>query len=405
MFILMQSSEITPQEFLKEAQKAQELVSIAMDKLWIDVITSDLYKIIADLGSFFAVCTIALSVVIMVKELLADELALPPYEKLLWLFIVVVLLGNGGVWLGQATLQYRNLLNGINQQVLTKTAANLDKAYAQASGELTIDIWTSQQIQQKCSTMTDPDLKQQCIDAIKKNAQEMANQQLPQNPSQDFFDSLGKAIASQLETIVIGWMLACSIAFQWIVEVTWVLTGLLGPMAVGGTLLPVAQKSLFTWLIAFYSVGLCKLCFNILIALIAVLQTSSPSANKLIFSIAVGVLSPILAVALAAGGGMATFSSLATITGAVAGMAGAKMGGAMMTGAKSSGATGMGFVLSAMSAGNRAASFVRHRRSSGNSSTVTVIPSTSHRISEASSGVRTIDVTSTRNALPPASKS
>ncbi|WP_239005518.1 hypothetical protein [Gloeothece citriformis] len=388
----MQSSKITPQEFLEEAQKAQELVSVAMDQLWINILTSDLYKILANVGVFIAVSTIGILILFVIKELLADELALPPYERLIWLFIVVALLGNGGSWLGEATLQYRNLLNGINQQILTNTAADLDTAYAQASGELTIDIWTSQQIQQKCSTMTDPELKQQCIDVIKKNAEEMANQQLPQNPSQDFFDSIGRAIASELETIVIGWMLACSIAFQWIVEVTWILTGLLGPMSVGGTLLPVAQKSLFTWLIAFYSVGLCKLCFNILIALIAVLQTSSPNANKLIFSIAVGVLSPILAIALAAGGGMATFSSLATITGVVAGKV--MMGNSVGSMAQSK------LLGWAANAGRRSAQSVPSSTRAANR-TVTVIPSTPRRMRSTSPTTRTIDVTPTSRALPP----
>lgn len=242
MFILMQSTEITPQEFLKEAQQAQELVSKAMDKLWIDLLTSDIYHILADFGAFIAVFTIAITILFLVKELLADELALPPYERIVWLFIVVALLGNGGSWLGEATIQYRNILNGINQQVLTKTNAQLSYAYAQASGEISLDIWTSQQIQQKCAPISDPVLKQQCIDAIKETAQQMANQQLPSTPDSNWIEDLGAIIASELETIVIGWMLACSIAFQWIVEVTWVLTGLLGPLAVGGTLLPVAQK-------------------------------------------------------------------------------------------------------------------------------------------------------------------
>lgn len=96
MFILMQSSKITPQEFLEEAQKAQELVSVAMDQLWINILTSDLYKILANVGVFIAVSTIGILILFVIKELLADELALPPYERLIWLFIVVALLGTGG---------------------------------------------------------------------------------------------------------------------------------------------------------------------------------------------------------------------------------------------------------------------------------------------------------------------
>ena len=114
------------------------------------------------------------------------------------------------------------------------------------------------------------------------------------------------------------------------------LTAVAGPIAVGGTLLPVKQKSLFAWLIAFYSIGLYKLFFNILTGMVAMVMLRS-SLNNLVFAVAVGLLSPILALVLAAGGGLATFTSLASIGGAIAvgvASAGASLavGGATMAG-------------------------------------------------------------------------
>ncbi len=55
-----------------------------------------------------------------------------------------------------------------------------------------------------------------------------------------------------------GWLFALAIAFQWIIEVCMLLTALLGPLAVGGSLLPVGQKAIFAWLTGFFSVGMIK---------------------------------------------------------------------------------------------------------------------------------------------------
>lgn len=139
------------------------------------------------------------------------------------------------------------------------------------------------------------------------------------------------------------------IAFQWLVEITLLLTALISPLAVAGSLLPLQQRPLFTWLLGFYSVGLCKLFYNIIVGLVAYIlsnNTSSgnPSGGTIIIAIAVGILSPILAVGLAAGGGMATFMSLGSLmaqAGGVVGGLGLGMAGRAATPALQAGARGV----------------------------------------------------------------
>ncbi|MCT7997474.1 hypothetical protein [Laspinema olomoucense] len=110
-----------------------------------------------------------------------------------------------------------------------------------------------------------------------------------------------------------GLLISLSIAFQWIVEISWLLTALLGPLAVGGSLLPVGQKAIWAWLSGFFSVAMVKLSFNIISGLVATLIVKAEQNDPLIFAFAVGLLSPILAVILASGAGMAVFNSLSSL--------------------------------------------------------------------------------------------
>ncbi|MEQ8385670.1 MAG: hypothetical protein RH949_25265 [Coleofasciculus sp. A1-SPW-01] len=91
------------------------------------------------------------------------------------------------------------------------------------------------------------------------------------------------------------------------------LTGLLGPLAVGGSLLPVGNKAIFAWLTGFFSVGMVKLSFNIINGLVAVMVLNAGDSDPMIFAFATGLISPLLSLALAAGGGMAVFNSLSTL--------------------------------------------------------------------------------------------
>jgi hypothetical protein len=61
------------------------------------------------------------------------------------------------------------------------------------------------------------------------------------------------------------------------------LTALLGPLAVGGSLLPVGQKAIFAWLTGFFSVGMIKLCFNIISGLVATMVLNADNNDPMIF--------------------------------------------------------------------------------------------------------------------------
>jgi hypothetical protein len=317
MWILANAQQT--QQVLQNGVSTQQAVAQSMAQLWNDTLNSPMYEAIAEIGVLFFTGTIAIFILNWVKGVFQDEHNPVHWEQWILLAVAVALLANQGALLKNLTFSMRDLMNATNEKVLQSSlinGADLISAFNQVSNGAGIQSWYNQQVR-TCQMIPDPAQRQQCLD----DATILANQLAQQGGSNNVTNQPGflSAIGSAVETAMVGLLLALGVAVQWLVEISWMLTAFAGPIAVGGTLLPVKQKSLFAWLIAFYSVGLYKLFFNILTGMVAMVMLGANNVNSLIFAVAVGLLSPILALVLAAGGGLATFTSLASIGGAVAG--------------------------------------------------------------------------------------
>ena len=90
------------------------------------------------------------------------------------------------------------------------------------------------------------------------------------------------------------------------------LTGLIGPIAVAGSIIPLQGRPLWAWLVGFFSLGLAKFSYNILVGLAAtvVVAADAQTQGDFGFLLLISVLAPILALAIAGGAGMAVFRSI-----------------------------------------------------------------------------------------------
>lgn len=104
-------------------------------------------------------------------------------------------------------------------------------------------------------------------------------------------------------------------AFQWgftnILEIAMLLTGLISPFAVAGAFM-FDGRSLWAWLTGFFAMGLAKVSYNIIVGLAAVVVVNANATDTLGFLVIMSILAPALALALAAGGGMAIFHVINT---------------------------------------------------------------------------------------------
>jgi hypothetical protein len=291
---------------------ASEAVAQAIDRLWDDILSGGLYGALANLGVFFAVGSLLIFIVQWTREMVDGDNS-KAFSEMIWPLIVIVLLVNNAQPLASATKGLRGIINETNKTLLASTSASiqLQEAYQQVMLK-TGKTDAIRGLTTQCNAIADPTQQAECLQSSARQAKEIESQ-LDNRPDllkgvSDFFNT------NVFQLAVRGWLLAFGIAFQWIIEVCMLLTALLGPLAVGGSLLPIGQKAVFAWLTGFFSVGMIKLCFNIISGLVATLVLNADNNDPMIFAFAIGILSPVLSVVLAAGGGMAIFNSFSSIT-------------------------------------------------------------------------------------------
>jgi hypothetical protein len=338
MLFLAQSTNFSGGNLIQEASQVSQAVAQGFDTLWTQTITGTLYGQLCQVGILFAVATLTLFMVDWtVKMLNGDEQR--AFADFIWPLVVVVLLANNGTVLGQGTLGIRNYINNINNFVLQSTAAgtSLSQAYQQALGVDAARNAIGQAIQQCESASEEPQDAVSCL----QDAQTNLTQQYPQyfnngngpfswftdavnnivqapidalnngaNPLQVIFSPFSAMIGSAVDGVISVILMGLSGAYQWAIELTMLVTALIGPLAVGGSLLPYGSKAVFAWAIGYFSVGLGKLCFNIIVGLAGQIVASSQSDQPLFFLFVIGIFAPFLATGLAAGGGIAVFMQI-----------------------------------------------------------------------------------------------
>ena len=328
-------------DFFEQGINAAESISNSWDNQWSNVLGlggslsgTTLYGVIADVGVYSAVATLLAFMLIFFKNL--NEGKPGTLADLIWPIIVIFFLANNGERIATFTLDLRNFINDVNEQVLTITVqgVKLDEAYRQLQGMTSTQEVISSMVKQ-CEALTG-EKQIECLDGALQQSEQLL---------QDFQTTFGAAswVANQLdnignilsslqnaagipgiiaqvsslalinpfwEGIVFSVLLAFQMAFQNTLEASMLLTALLGPMAMGGSLLPVGSKPIFAWLTGFFSLGVAKLSFNIISGVTAVTMLNASITDPLWFPIFVGIFAPVVSSALAAGGGLAIWSSI-----------------------------------------------------------------------------------------------
>ncbi|WP_066384003.1 hypothetical protein [Anabaena sp. CA = ATCC 33047] len=325
-------------DLLQNSANASEEIAKGFDELWQETLTGDLYTAMCNLGVLFAVSTLIFFLVEWTKQMINGE-EQRAIADFVWVLIVAVLLLNNGSLLKEGTLGVRNLINNTNNSVLKYAAkgSDLREAYQRALG----DEATRQAIKleiENCQTSSlSPEDAITCledaktrlqneypqyftgvsgplkgmierldriinapIDAIKGNA----------NPLQVLFSPFTAIIGNNIREIVTYLLLGLNGAYQWGIELTMLVSALIGPLAVGGSLLPYGGKAIFAWLTGYFSVGMAKLSFNMIAGFAAQLMVTSRADQPLFFLFVIGIIAPFLATGLAAGAGLAVLQQV-----------------------------------------------------------------------------------------------
>ena len=325
-------------DLVENSAKNADAISKSFDNLWRELLNGQLYGSLCTVGTLFAVSTLVFFMIEWTKQMLNFE-ETRAITDLIWPLTVAALLFQNGQLLGQTTTAVRDLINNTNNYVLIRTAQGVDlrAAYQKALGVEGVRSAIGREMEMCRSSSLAP---QDAVDCLKEAKQRLINQypsyftgesgmfswligridriinapieaiQRGANPVQVLLSPFSAYIGSVVAANITNILVALGGAYQWGIELTMLLTALLGPLAVGGSLLPYGSRSISTWLTGYFSVGMAKLCFNIIAGFAAELISSSSSDQPLFFLFVIGIIAPALATGLAAGGSLALLSQL-----------------------------------------------------------------------------------------------
>ena len=329
-------AQIGINEILNQGAATAQSISEAWDKQWIDLLqnntNNNLYGALTNLGVFFAVGTLLIFMMQWLKDTINNDYS-RPISGLIWPFIVVIFLTNtgDGTVLSNLTLGVRNFVNDINQEVVK--SADENQIYQQAINMSIAEDMVGSFLR-PCQSLHGEQQRQCLNKATEKidslwqeyrrlygdkpwiNRLENQVNQITLGTgvlSESAFNSL---IGSSIQITIKNFFISLQSAFQNLIEATMLLIAVLAPLAVGGSLLPVAGKPIFAWLTGFFSVGIAKISFNIIAILTASVivssSTQNPNANPdfMWFIIFLGILAPTLSLLIAASGGFAVFNAI-----------------------------------------------------------------------------------------------
>ena len=345
------------------AEAISNTVSQAWDHTWDVALSGGLYSAVNNMAIALAAGALIFWLLDFARKWLADEAnGMWALQDLVWPLLVIMLTANNGSLLAGFSRGFRDTLNNFNLQVVRVVAKeqDLEKTLNELGAFAVIDAKVAT-ARGQCNTIVDNQKLTQCLEEQNKALQGVLQQykqdygltikykQLEssvkeglKNPGEAVTGGLrnnintGVNIAlSPFTAVIILFMSACQYCFQQLIEVSMLLTAIMGPLAVASSLLPFGAKPIFAWLTAFWSLSLLKLSYNIIAGLTAIAIYQTSGTETLGSAIFFGLFSPLLAMATAAGGGLAVFNGILAGSGAAAGMAAAKFpsGGGAAAGA------------------------------------------------------------------------
>jgi hypothetical protein len=331
-------AKLNGSELVRQAQQNADAVSTGFNDLWVRTLDGGVYTAMCKVGALFALATLTFFMIEWTKKMMGGE-EQRAYTDFIWPLIVIVLLSNNGKVLSNSILGVRNYINNINSIVLKYTAAetNLREAYQKSLITEAARSAIGLEIQKCRNSSLKPEEAIACLEQARqkltKDYPEQFNKnggafswfidaidnivEAPieaikdkKNPVEIILSSTNALIGSTITDIISIILIGMNGAFQWTIELTMLVTALIGPIAVGGSLLPYGAKSIYSWLVGYLSIGIGKLCFNIIVGFAGQLIADSKSYQPMFFLFTIGLMAPFLSAGLAAGGGIAVLTQI-----------------------------------------------------------------------------------------------
>jgi hypothetical protein len=320
------------EDVVKGAMDGSKIVNSLFEQDWKDLLdgNSPIYGAVVGTSLLVAVVLVAFWSVKWYVEISENGLSMQTGGEIIYPLVVILMLSvNNGIMLAKTSFMFREISNGLNEKVLDMTRngislrnsiliANIDQASAQAV------IASSAECQKKPEVGVDEngDKTEPRAACIKEKQQTMqkavdayGNQTKTSKPKQGFsfwriLKSGDEIVNNSVQFVIQILLSGIEIAFQYVIQISFLLNAYTGPVFLVLSLLPLGAKPIHAWLSGWLALGLLKISYSILVGMTASSIINTPSTNPLVHQLMAAIFSPIIAVALAAGGGMAVFSGI-----------------------------------------------------------------------------------------------
>ena len=340
---------------LNSSQNISDAVRQSWDYAWDQALGGGLFGGMVDVGIFLSAGSLAFWCVSFARKWMDDEANPAALQELIWPLIVILLLSHQGANLALLSKGLRGVVNDVNSNLLAGISRDIkvEDMMSELADFSSAEIQFAS-LRSQCNAIVNRQKQQECIklqaeamtgilDQYKQQhtdtpySRKLAKEQAlaKQDPDSNLLSSAAGAVAGLAISPITAVVLALLNTFQWafsqLVEVSMLLTAMMGPIAVGSSLLPMGTKPIFAWLSAFSAVGILKLSYNLVVALATMAFYHSGNINNLASALFFGLCAPILAMGMAAGGGMAIFSGISGAASAAVGMGVSQSTGALTT--------------------------------------------------------------------------
>ena len=347
-------------KILQESIEATKISTTAMDEMWTEIFAADaaLYNQVVKLATVILIVGFLFFMLSFAKAMQANDIN-KIMEIIVWGVVITIFLQGQGAVLKKATVTARDFINDQTEAILLVQIGTLTIQDAMQDV-----ILTDQAVELIKQAFSDCEAKEgdaqlACLEAGSKEAEAILKEyenkgfwtpglrrfaanvnQITQDveaarrnsTNRGPLNGYGDAFKDwDVEVSGLIWQSATNSAsrqflksfqnwFTFGFEFAMILTGMLGPLAVAASLIPKQPRAMISWAIAFFSIGVLKLSYNLLIGFAAVYASKSQlqDLGSSGFLLMMSIGAPLISTAVAGGGGAAIFFALGRTTAMVA---------------------------------------------------------------------------------------
>ena len=334
--ILAQVSSPTPgenagitnsSEIIEAAANGSDLIVKSFEKDWQDFVngSSPVYLAIVSISMLIAVVLVSFWSLGWYSQFSEEGFSSGVVNEMIFPILVIIMLSNNGMMLAGSTLALRNVTVNLNRSILSITRngvtlkdairmTNIDQSFALAA----------QTALAKCETLETSGIddkgnpttpRKDCVDLTIKNVKAEAQKIREKKglgagtTSWNPLDLGGELINNVVQGLLFIIFSGLSAGFQYIVQLSFLLTAYVAPIFLVLSLMPMGAKPIYAWLSGWLALTLVLISYSIIVGISASAIVNASTTNPLLTQLIQAIFSPLLAVAIGTGGGMAVFTT------------------------------------------------------------------------------------------------